>query len=133
MSPLFMSCSPFINIKYVHPMEVLQRVFCLAFYWIETKGTRINERVIWESKCSKQTRLFWFVGLKVTTVFLKSFHAEVHKSFWFIATGNIFPYDCSTRANTKWPFIVKGNKRTDLNSNANVFGCGGTNCKMTFI
>lgn len=58
---------------------------------------------------------------------------EVEKCFWFIAAGNIFLYDCSSHANTKWPFIVKGNKMTGLNGKANILGCGGTNCKMTFI
>ncbi|KAF2979825.1 hypothetical protein EK904_012849 [Melospiza melodia maxima] len=33
--------------------------------------------------------------------------------------GNIFPYAYSSHANTKWPLIVKGNKMTDLNCNAN--------------
>lgn len=134
MSPLFMGQSPFINIKYVHRMEVLQYIFRLAFYWIEAKETRINKRGIWESKCSKhKTRLLWFIGLKVATSFEKSFHVEVQKHFWFIAAGNIFPYDCFSCTNTKWPFIVKENKMTDLNCNANVLGCGGTNCKMTLF
>lgn len=76
-----MARSPFINIKYVHVMEVLYYIFCLAFYWIEAKETRISERGIWEAKCSKQTRLLWFIGLKVDTFFLKCIHAEVQKCF----------------------------------------------------
>lgn len=107
-------------------------MFCLAFYWIEAKQTRINEGGIWDPKCSKQTRLLSFISLKVAIIFLKSFLAEVQKHFWFIAY-NIFPYDCSSQVNTKCPFTVKGNKMTYLNCNASVFDCGGINCKITFI